>query len=105
MTEDLLKHGATALGDTEMVRLLIRWGADVKPKDQYGIRAVEHAVASLEEGTAGDGGVRQRQWDLVGILAAEEDVRLSVAYRDWLWMIVLRWSSVVSDGKCFARRK
>lgn len=54
-------------------------------KDEYRIRAFEHAVASLEEGTVGDGGVRQRQRDLVGILSAEEeDVRLSVVYRDWL---------------------
>lgn len=60
---------AAALSDTEMVGLLIPWGAGVKAKHEYGIRAVEHAVALLEEGTAGDGGVRQRQRDLMGILA------------------------------------
>lgn len=38
----------------------------MKAKDEYGIRAFEHAVASLEEVTAGDGGVRQRQRDLWG---------------------------------------
>lgn len=99
---------AAGLGGTEMLGLLIRRGADVEAKDQYGSRAIEHAVASLEEGTAVDDGGSQRQRDLVGILAME-DVRLSVAYRDWLRRnkrtTVLRWDSVVSSEKCFARRK